>query len=177
MNKLNSFMGIPFGSSREFVTEKMLDREGVFDEENSSENCLFFDSVQFAGYKTNYIVVKFFDNQFCYACAYIKPTTESKVFELYEYFQEELNIKYYKTDKCYENYDPPYEKDDGRKEEAVSLGKASFISFWFFHDYDDYKDSITLEINDGFNLQLSYEKVAIYSAYVDRLKERNREDL
>jgi hypothetical protein len=177
MNKLNSFMGIPFGSSKEFVAEKMLDREGVFDEENSSADRLIFDGVVFAGRKTDFIQVIFFDNQLCKARIVVNPYTRRKIIDLYDDFKDELNIKYYTTEEFYEFYDDPFEKDDGKTEEAISLGKARISSYWFFPDYDDYRDCISLKITESISVEIVYEKDFLYSAYIDRIKERNREDL
>ena len=117
--KLNGFLGIPFGSTQELVIEKLIEKNGTLDEENSNKDVLFVNGITFGGRQTEVLLLTFFESQFCKAVVLIKPKLESKVVETFKQIKNEINEKYYVSDKDFETYHPPYEQNDGYTELAI----------------------------------------------------------
>ncbi len=176
MKKLDSFLGIPFGSNQRLVNEKLLERNGTYNEINSDDITMTYEGIIFGGRQTEFIMFTFFDNQFCKASVYIKPYLESKVVEIFNQIKSEINSKYFITKKDYETYDFPYEKNDGHTETAISLGKAEFISFWNFGNGRDTDDYIVLKIDENLNIVISYEDGVLLDKLVKKTQQKNIED-
>lgn len=92
---------------------------------------------------------------------------------MYKQICTELNKKYYKTEKTYETYDYPYEKNDGHTETAISLGKAEFSSFWNFNNLNKKDDYISVEINQYLEVVINYEHGELTNAMVNLNKEKD----
>lgn len=179
VQNLEGFLGIKFGSSREEVKKSMLLRQDCkLDIQNSNENVLFFDNVNFGGRKTEYIIFKFVNNQFHTGAVVLKPELESKCIELYTKIKDELNEKYFVTDKDYENYKYPYEKGDGHAETAIAVGKAEFVSYWFFNQDTDgeIQNAISIQIKEDFNIVITYQDGKLITEAIKKQKESNFKD-
>jgi hypothetical protein len=176
--RLNSFLGIDFGSSQETSKEKLLSREGcIFDEENSSERTLFFNGIKFAGRNTTLIMMFFVDDKFCKAAVYIKPKLDAYAIQTYREIQSELNSKYFVTKDDFEIYDEPYKKNDGYAENGISIGKISFSSYWSFQDANNgLEDFISLKISEDLDIVINYEDGDLTEEMVNRIENENSSD-
>ncbi|RYJ44495.1 hypothetical protein [Flavobacterium beibuense] len=174
--KLDGFLNILFGSTQETIKEKIKDRDGIIDTENSNEEHLLYNNVKFAGYNTELIIFLFYENQFAKASIYIKPSLESRVIETYRSICNDLNNKYYTTDKDFETYDYPYEQNDGHTETAITIGKAEFSCFWNFNAGDKEDNYISVIINEFLEIQITYENGYLNNLLVNKNKEKDSQD-
>jgi len=174
--KLNGFLGIPFGSNQELVIEKLIEKHGKLDEGNSNKDVLFFDGITFGGRQTEFLLVTFYDDQFTKACVYIKPAFESEVVETYIQIKNEINGKYYVSHRDFETYHPPYKQNDGFTESAISLGKARFGCFWNFGDSGISEDYITVQIEKNLEILISYEDGPLMDLFVQSKEEKDSLD-
>lgn len=169
--KLNGFLGVNFGSTKENVKARLLSRpECILDEDNSDDNALFFNGIKFAGRETLFIMFMFYENGFANATVLIKPKLEAHTISLYSEIKGEINEKYFVSQEDYEIYESPYEKDDGYVETAISVGKATFSCYWTFKDEDNIEDYISLRINEDLNIVLTYEN----SYLMEQLVKKNK---
>ena len=175
--RLNSFLGVDFGSSLESAKEKLLSREGcTLNEENSSNDTLIFNGLTFAGRQTSFVILYFINDKFCKSVIYITPKLEAYTIQTYKEIQNELNTKYF-TAKDFEFYDEPYEKNDGYTETGISLGKVTFESYWSFKDANGGKDDfISLKISDDLSICLVYEDGDLTDEMVNDIMSKNSED-
>ena len=176
--KLNSFLGIDFGTSREVAKEKLLNREGcIYDEENSKDDVLFFLGLTFAGRATTFIMLLFVNDKFCKSAVYIKPKVDAYAISTYREIKDELNSKYFKTADDFELYDDPYEENDGYTETGISIGKVNFSSYWSFPDANDGKeDFISLRISEELDIVLNYEDGDLAAEMANIAKSQNNLD-
>ena len=95
---------------------------------------------------------------------------ESQTIEKYEKIREELNQKYYITDKIIEEYKYPYEAGDGHTETAIEMGKAEFMTIWQFKclTNNEFNNSIILSITNKLKVILIYSEGSLYQIYSDR---------
>jgi len=178
---LDGFFGFRFGCSMDSVKKEMLIKPGCsLIDKYSSENMLAFEGMKFAGRDATYMIFGFINNKFHTGSVLISPNLKSKIIELYSDIQGELNEKYYKTTKVYENYTSPYEKGDGYYETAIKLGKADFSSFWKFvnpkSNKEDQKNSISLKITPTLNVSIKYQDGILIDEAVDKSKAKNFKD-
>lgn len=176
MNKLESFLGIPFGSNKDLVIQRLAERNGILDETIGNNDTLFFSGISFAGRNTESILTTFYDNQLCKASVYIKPNLESKTIEIYTQIKNELNEKYYTSKSDFEVYDSPYEKNDGYTESAISQGKAEFSCFWSFGDGSETDDYISVKIDENLEIVIAYEEGELLDKLVTRNQKKNNLD-
>lgn len=174
--KLNGFLGIPFRSNQELVIEKLIEKNGTLDEENSNKDVLVVNGITFGGRQTEILLLTFFESQFCKATVFIKPKLESKVVETYKQIKNEINEKYYVSDKDFETYHSPYEQNDGDTELAISLGKANFSCYWTFGDSGILEDYISVKIDENLEILIAYEDGPIMDLLVQRNKEKDSLD-
>jgi hypothetical protein len=177
---LDAFLGLKFGASIEHVKEIMIAKpDCVLDFENSDNENIIFNGLKFAGRETLLIMFKFINNKFHTAYVFIKPKLESYVIDLYTGIKNEINDKYYITEEDYETYKFPYEKNDGYAETAISLGKASFTSFWKFKNRDTSENIynyITLDITENLDIRVCYQDGFLAELYINKQKEKNQAD-
>lgn len=177
---LDAFLGFKFGTSMEHVKEIMLAKpECVVDFENTDNENIIFNGLKFAGRETVFIIFKFFDNKFHTAYVFIKPKLESYVINLYTEIKDEINHKYYITEEDYETYKFPYEKNDNYTETAISLGKASFSSFWKFKNRDTFENIynyITLDVTENLDIRICYQDGILAELCMAKQKEKNQAD-
>lgn len=174
--KLNGFLGIPFGSNKELVIEKLIEKNGTLDEENSNKDALFVNGITFGGRQTEVLLLTFFENQFCKAVVIIKPKLESKVVETYKQIKNEITGKYYVSDKDIEAYHLPFMQNDGYTESAISLGKAIFSCYWTFGDSEILEDYISVSINEDLEIAIAYENGPLMALFVQRKEEKDSLD-
>lgn len=176
--KLTSFLGIEFGSNKEISKEKLLSREGViFDEENSSEDVLFFDGLKFGGRQTSYVFLLFVNNKFTKSSVVITPKLDAFAIDLYKEIKTEINSKYYETEDDFEIFEEPYYEDDGYTETGIRVGKISFSSYWKFTDQNGGKDDfIAMRITEDMQIIISYEDGDLSDEMVDKKSKENSED-
>lgn len=176
--RLNGFLGVEFGSSKETAKEILLSRKGcVLDEVNSSDTALFFDDMKFAGRETSNVMLLFVDDKFAKAAVYIKPKLDAYVLEVYREIKNELNSKYFVTDDDFENYQQPYEENDGYLETGISLGKISISSFWSFVDANNgLEDFIALKISEDLEIVIHYEDGDLADEMVNKNNDANSLD-
>lgn len=177
MNTLNGFLGVEFSSSLEITKEKLNERFGLnLSDSNNDPNYLIYNSVTFGGRTTEYMILTFFEDKFSNASVYIKPNLESKVVETYKIIKEEINEKYFVSIDDYEFYEKPYEKDDGYTESAISLGKATFSSYWNFANSGYGMNCICVEINENLEIIITYQNSNLMEQIVNRNKRNNSLD-
>ena len=176
--KLTGFLGIEFGSNKEFAKEKILSREGaIFDEENSSEDILFFDGVKFGGRKTSYLFLMFIDNKFAKSSVVINPKLDAFAIDLYKEIKSEINSKYYITEDDFEIYEEPYYENDGYTETGIQAGKIKFSSYWEFADQNNGQDDfIALRITEDMEIIISYEDGDLADEMANKRNKENSED-
>lgn len=176
--RLNSFLGIDFGSSKEISKGILLKRKGcVLDEENSSDTTLFFEGMRFAGRDTIFILLLFIDDKFYKSAVYIKPKLDAYILEMYREIQSELNSKYFVTNDDFENYEEPYEENDGHTETGISIGKISISSYWSFPDVKGgLEDLIALKISEELEIVINYEDGDLGNEMVNKINEENSLD-
>jgi len=176
----DAFLGLKFGASVEHVKETILAKPGcVLDIENSDNENIIFNGLKFAGRETLLIMFRFIDNKFHTAHVFIKPKLESHIIDLYNEIKDEINDKYYITEEDYETYKFPYEKNDNYTETAISLGKASFSSFWKFKNRDTSENIynyITLDITENLDIRVCYQDGILAELYMTKQKEKNQAD-
>lgn len=176
--KLNSFLGIDFGSSKEFSKNKLLKRNGCnLDEENSTDTALFFDGMKFAGRNTITVMLLFVDDKFTKSVVYIKPNLDAHILRIYREIKSELNSKYFVTKDDFENYEEPYEENDGHLETGISIGKISISSFWSFPDANGgLEDFIALSISEELEIVINYEDGDLAEQMASKINEENSQD-
>lgn len=176
--KLNNFLGIEFGASKETSKEKMLSRNGVtFDEENSTEDALFFDGLKFAGRQTSYVFLLFVNDKFTKSTVVITPKLDSNAINLYNDIKSEINSKYYITESDFKIFEEPYFENDGYTETGIRVGKIKFSSFWKFTDQNGGKDDyIALNISEDLQIIISYEDGDLSEEMIDIIQKENLDD-
>ncbi|HCM35513.1 hypothetical protein [Chryseobacterium sp.] len=175
--KINGFLNISFGENKQNVIEKIKEKNGILDSENSNDDSLIFDNLKFAGRDTIFIAFHFVQDKFCRAMVFVKANLESRTVTLYKQIKEEVNEKYYKTVDDFENYEYPYEQNDGHVETAISLGKANFSSYWAFkNDKNKENDYISAKIDENFNIIIIYENGELMTEFENYKKQKNYED-
>lgn len=176
--KLTSFLGIDFGSSKEISTEKLLSREGViFDEENSSDDVLFFDGLKFGGRQTAYVFLLFVNNKFAKSSVVIIPKLEAFAIDLYQEIKTEINSKYYVTKDDFAIFEEPYYENDGYTETGIAVGKIKFSSYWKFTDQNAGKDDfIAIRITEDLQIVINYEDGDLSDEMVNKISKENSED-
>lgn len=176
-SKIDGFLNILFGENKQSTIEKIKDRNGILDLENSIDESLVFDNIKFAGRETVFTAFHFVEDKFCRALVFLKANLESKTVDLYKQIKEEITTKYYKTTQDYENYEYPYEKNDGHTETAISLGKATFSSFWKFkNDKSNEDDYISIKIDENFHIIIVYENGELMKKYENNKNQNNFQD-
>ena len=103
--KINGFLNISFGETEQNVIKRVKERNGVLDLENSTDGCLVFDNLKFAGREITFVAFHFSDNKFCRVMVFLKANLQSKTVDLYKKIKEEITEKYYITDLDFENYE------------------------------------------------------------------------
>lgn len=175
--KINGFLNISFGENQQKVSEKMNEKSGILDAENSDQNSLIFDNIKFAGHQTTFIAIHFLQDKFCRAMVFIKANLESRTIDLYKQIKKEINEKYYQTKNDFENYEYPYERYDGHTETAIALGKANFSTYWNFkNDESKEDDYISVKIDENFNIIITYESGQLMKEFEDNKKQENYKD-
>jgi hypothetical protein len=176
--RLNSFLGIDFGTSREVAKEKLMSRAGcIYDEENSKEHVMFFNGLTFAGRTTDFIMLLFANGKFCKSAVYIKPKVSAYAIQDYREIQNELSSKYFTPSDDFELYEEPYYENDGYTEAGISLGKVTFSSYWSFPDANGgQEDFIALKINEDLDIVINYEDGDLSDEMVSNAKQKNSED-
>jgi len=176
--KLTSFLGIEFGTSKEISKEKLLLREGaIFDEENSSEDVLFFDGLKFGGRQTTYVFLLFVDNKFAKSSVVITPKLDAFAMDLYKEIKNEINSKYYQTKDDFEIFEEPYYENDGYTETGIRVGKISVSSYWKFADqYGGQDDFISVRITEDMQIIINYEDGDLSDEMVDKKNRENSDD-
>lgn len=175
--KINGFLNIPFGENQQKVIEMMNEKGGILSLENSNHNALIFDNIQFAGHPTTLIAINFLKEEFCRAMVFIKASLESRTIDLYKQIKEGINEKYYQTKNDFENYEYPFEKNDGHIETAITLGKAIFSAYWNFKNEESKEDDyISVKIDENFQIIITYENGQLMKALVDSQKQENHKD-
>jgi len=176
--RLNSFLGIDFGSSQEIAKEILITRKGAsLDEENSSDTALLFEDIKFAGRDAISVILLFVDDKFAKSAVYIEPKLDAYILNMYLEIKNELNSKYFVTQDDFENYEEPYEKDDGHTETGISIGKISISSFWSFPDSNGgLDDFIALSISDELEIVINYEDGDLADEMSNKINEENSLD-
>lgn len=176
--RLNSFLGVEFGSSKEHIKEKLLNREGAdFDNVNSTDDVLFFTGISFAGRQTTLIMLLLVNDKFCKSSVFIKPKLDAHIVAIYNEIKSELNSKYFITDLDYEIYDEPYERNDGYTESGISIAKINFSCYWKFIDEQGGKeDFISLRISEDLEIVINYEDGDLINELTTQVKNINSED-
>ncbi|GAB3430470.1 hypothetical protein [Niabella aquatica] len=175
--RINSFLNIPFGESKEAVITKITERGGRLDNENGLEDALLFNNLKFAGRDCEFMIFNFVNDKFCRAFVYLKANLDSKTIGLYSQIKGELNEKYYMSREDYETYEYPYAKNDGHAETAIILGKANFSCFWKFkNDTSNDDDYISLRINEQFSIIVVYESGRLMTEFENLKKQNNYSD-
>ncbi len=175
--KINGFLNISFGENKQSTIEKIEERNGILDLDNSTDDSLIFDNLKFAGRETIFSAFHFINDKFCRAMVFLKANLESRTIELYQQIKEEITQKYYITNQGFENYQYPYEKNDGHTETAISMGKASFSSFWKFkNDKTNEDDYISIKIDENFHIIIVYENGRLMNKYDVNKNENNFQD-
>lgn len=175
--KINGFLNISFGENKESTIEKIKERNGIPDSQNSTNESLIFDNLKFAGRETTFTAFHFVNDKFCRAMVFLKANLESRTIDLYKQIKDEITEKYYITNQDYENYEYPYEQNDGHTETAISLGKASFSSFWKFKNSQGQQDDyISLKIDENFHVIVIYENGELMEKYENNKNQNNYQD-
>lgn len=175
--KLNSFLGIEFGSSIIEATEKMLKRDNiVLDDKNSNQDILLFYGMKFAGRETLKTMLFFINDKFCKGIVYINPKFDSDILSTYYIIQNDLNNKYFDS-KHYEFYLDPYVKNDGYTEEGIALGKVIFNSFWSFKNINGLNgNAIGLLITNELEITITYEHGELTKELIEKINRKDFED-
>lgn len=173
--KINGFLNISFGENKQNVIEKIKEKNGILDLENVNEDSLIFDNLKFAGRDTTFVAFHFVQDKFCRAMVFLKANLESQTVTLYKHIKEEINERYYQTADDFENYEYPYEKNDGHIETAISLGKATFSSYWTFKNNKE-NDYISVKIDENFHIIIVYESGQLMTDFENCKKQKNYED-
>ncbi len=177
MKNFNGFLGIEFGSSKQIVNEKFLEKTGIkLEPVDEQEDSFYCNGAKFAGRDSEMILLLFFDDKFCKGVVYIKSHLESKIVDLYKQIKGEINSIYYATKLDYEFYTSPYEKDDGYTESAISIGKAEFSCYWDFENSESNDNTISLRINENLEVEIAYENDNLMKQLVERNQEKNSLD-
>jgi hypothetical protein len=175
--KIDGFLNISFGEKKQSTIEKIKDRNGILDLENSIDESLVFDNIKFAGRETVFTAFHFVDDKFCRAMVFLKANLESKTVELYQKIKEEITEKYFRTNQDYEIYEYPFQKNDGHLETAISIGKANFSSFWTFkNNQSNQDDYISMKIDENFHIIIIYENGELMKKYENNKNQNNFQD-
>lgn len=176
---LDGFFGMKFGSSMDSIKKVMLSKPGCkFDTKNSTDDCLIFDGLKFAGRDIGFMMFSFTNNKFHTSKVALISELESKTVDLYKEIKAELNEKYFTTKSDYEFYKSPYEKGDGYTESAIKLGKAEFSSYWEFKNpfSTTEKNIISLVIKPSLTILIGYQDGILINEVVSKSKEKNFKD-
>ncbi|MCK9641113.1 MAG: hypothetical protein M0R39_14510 [Prolixibacteraceae bacterium] len=90
--------------------------------------------------------------------------------------KDEINRKYYVSDKDFEDYHFPFKQNDGYTESAISLGKAIFSCYWTFGDSEVLADYISVKINEYFDVAIAYENGPLMALFVQNQEEKDSLD-
>lgn len=164
-NKLKSIFDIEFGASKETVEKIAENKNGKIDQEHSNEELLIFDGINYAGYGTDFICFQFVNNKLARTTVNISERSDiDMLFRIYEDLKNKLNAKYFKTEKVYEFYEEPYDKDDLKavKAQGIENGLIEFSNFWMFGN-----DSICLEISKDLIVKVNFENDDLISEKVE----------
>lgn len=176
---LEGFMGLPWGSSKEAVSELIKSKGGTIDLKNSNDGKLVFDDVLFAGKKVSFIQSYFIDNRLCAATVCDVPDKEFEAIEIYERWKKQLTEKYGNPSKQYKYFIDPYKEGDGYEIQAIKNGKGKFSSFWFFEKSGTKEDqgSVSLELNSNTASVINYEDTQLLKMYLEKKSKANQKDL
>lgn len=176
---LDKFYGFRFGCSSDSVKKAMLLKPGcTFNSENSTSTKLIFEGVKFAGRKTMFIMFSFINNKLHSGNVYIMPELSSEIIELYSKIKDELNEKYYKSEKDFEMYMYPFKKTDGDFETAIKAGKTKIMTFWMFKNpkSETQQNGISIEITNKMYIVIEYQDGVLAGEEIDKIKKKNFSD-
>jgi hypothetical protein len=156
---IDGLMGIKFGEIRQNVAKAIEAKGGKrLQPNNPDTTTVTYIDLNFAGRKTFLTVFKFYNNRFYTGFVLFKPDLETHAIEDFNDIKREISSKYYVTDKDFEQYKSPYEKNDGYTETAIKIGKAEFATFWKFKSLDNSEDDyIVLKIKPSMLIELMYQ--------------------
>jgi hypothetical protein len=174
---INGCMGLIFGQSKSKVKQIMTSKGGILDTKYSKPDVLIYDNIKFATRKTSFVACHFTNDKLCECVIYMKADLESNTTNLYNVIKNELNKKYYESDVTFEQYKYPYEKGDGFTENAISLGKATFITYWFENSSEQFGENINfviLEITSDMYIKILYQDAELSKGAKDKeVQEKN----
>lgn len=156
---LEGFLGIKFGSSQEEVRNVMLTKQGFkYNSELSDNNRLIFGEGMFAGNYAENLAFVFVNNKFYTSILIFKPSSSSKILELYQEIVNGITKKYFKPDVVKEEYLEPYKKDDGFFESAIKLEKTNIRTQWLLKNpiTKDDDSFISVKVDDDMKIYLGY---------------------
>jgi len=171
----NSFWGIKFGLSFDEVKTAMLKKPGVTyaeDSERIFDDILLFNSPEFAGKDCGGIYCDFVDNKFYCGAAFLLPSSESGIFDLYNDVKENLIKKYGDPSEHVEIFKTPYYEGDGYETQAIKNEKATFESFW-----RNGKNTISLEITKDVEVMICYIDIYLGKVAAEKEDAKNSNDL
>lgn len=172
---VGGFLGIPWGATRDQVTQAVLKRDGVkIDKELTDE--ITFVGGRFAEMKVVTYQFLFFDQRLCKATVWLE-TDETRLLAEYQTVRKLLIEKYGKPTHNYAAFSRPYEAGDGHEARAIRSGKGDFSDFWFFPSEKTPKSSLWSTITTGLLIKLEYEDNPIARKFYERIKEKKKSDL
>lgn len=178
-DNIDGVMGIKFGLTVEQVKQQMSQKSDFQIEldETNLEN-LIYTNGKFAGRDVNFISFDFVDNQLYKVTIVLKVDFKSQIIDIYESVRDDLNQKYFITDRIIEEYKYPYEAGDGFVESAIELGKAKFATAWLFKNTLDsnFSNSILLSISTSFDVFLIYSEGRLKEIVTNRENKKNMSD-
>lgn len=174
---LDKVLTIPFGSRKEIVKDIMKEKyKAYYVEYDSTDTILEFGSFYFAGRKADEAYFHFTnDNKFCRVNIlfyYREGYDLKKLIELYRIIKNEINNKYFVSYNDYIHFEPPaYEDDSWESMEAnFRKGLVNYICSWNFETENEEDNYITLKINKGEYIEISYEHGKLLKQYLEERK-------
>ncbi len=165
---LNSFWGIPFGSPKSVIVEKLKSKGITLTSEiDGNITTLSSSDVRFGNKKSDLLLIKLINNKFSSASLYY-PTDNRNIKSDFNDLFEDLQKKYSIGDK-YSEFKYPYKEGDDDEEFALSSGYGELSAYWLFEDASIMAKTLHLKSSNVIKLEYQDNKL-VKEAIDDRSK-------
>ena len=170
--KYTCFWGIEFGSSMEQVAAKIKKDHGLTPlAALTDRDMLVYTECKLAGNDASLIMFQFVDNKLYIGAATLTPTSEQRVFMLFEEIESSLVKKYGAPIKKTRSFLSPYKHGDGYETQAIKLDKVSYSDSWELGKAEG-KMGVLLSITTGVDVMLAYRDVTLHNIAAEKAKSK-----
>lgn len=177
--QMNSILGIEFGSSKQEVKSKLLEKQPQAKIYNETANTISYEAIKFGAYTPLLVIFQFTDdNQLHTGQVHINISDCKEIFHLYDEVVEVINQKYYTTTESLEDYKYPYSKSDKYKftSTIVKGNYFTMMSIWKFETGTEKNNFISVDVTDNCTVKVAYQNGLLVKQQVEKNNKKNSQD-